>query len=72
MIEIFKTNVNKKREAKLIIKKLLNILPDSCINFDLEDCDRILRIENKVQNFDTQNIITVLNNKGFYCEILKD
>ncbi|WP_169514451.1 hypothetical protein [Gelidibacter mesophilus] len=46
MIEVFKTNITDKTRAKSVRKEFLVRLPKSYINFDLEDCDRILRIEN--------------------------
>ncbi|WP_158546101.1 helix-turn-helix domain-containing protein [Adhaeribacter pallidiroseus] len=42
---IFKTDVTTSAEATLILKALLKLLPNHQANFDLEDQDRILRIE---------------------------
>jgi len=72
MIEIFKTNITKKREARLILKHLLNMLPGAAVNFDLEDCDRILRIESRSQYFDTRLICELVSNMGFECRVLND
>ena len=44
MVEVFKTNVRSIRKAKLIIQKLAEEFPAHKINFDLSDCDRILRV----------------------------
>jgi hypothetical protein len=44
MIEVFKTNVQEVEQSILIVGKLLEHFPNSAINFDLEDCDKILRI----------------------------
>lgn len=46
MVEVFKTNVQERNEATKIIQTLLEHFPNHIINFDLEDCDNILRIEN--------------------------
>lgn len=46
MVEVFKTNVNSMDKAKQVIDTLKNILPTAIINFDLEDVDKIIRIEN--------------------------
>jgi len=43
MVEIFKTNIERKVEAKILLSKLLLEFSDLEINFDLEDCDKILR-----------------------------
>ncbi|MBK8603962.1 MAG: hypothetical protein IPN87_13160 [Saprospiraceae bacterium] len=45
MVEIFKTNVKKKKRSEKVVSLLSMKYPDLKINFDLEDCDKILRIE---------------------------
>lgn len=50
-MEVLRTNVQKNNEAKQIIQDLLKHFPDSKINFDLEDCDKILRVESDYINF---------------------
>ena len=47
MIEVFKTNITEAQKANQIALKIQTILPGAQINFDLEDCDKILRIENE-------------------------
>ena len=71
MIEIFKTNITKRAVSKRVTKHLLEILPHASINFDLEDCDKILRVENSLQNFMTQQIIESVEKLGFECEVLE-
>ncbi|MBS1951112.1 MAG: hypothetical protein OJF59_003012 [Cytophagales bacterium] len=69
MVEVFKTNVTSKREAKLIVQKLAEEFPGHKVNFDLTDCDRILRIQgNPVLENKIIGIVTSLNHK---CEILE-
>lgn len=58
MVEVFKTNVITKQQAEKIIKTLQILLPLAKINFDLEDCDNILRIEDA--NIHTAVIIEYL------------
>lgn len=65
MIEIFKTNVQKKSDSNHIISIIKQQLPDCKINFDLEDCDRILRIEGG--RFNPKQIIEHLNLQGYIC-----
>ncbi len=68
MVEVFKTNVERREMAEQLISTLRIRFPFSRINFDLEDCDKILRIE------DTQicikTIIELMNIRGFECEVL--
>jgi len=45
MVEVFKTNVKKSREAKMLLLILAEYFPNHKINFDLNDCDKILRME---------------------------
>jgi hypothetical protein len=67
-VEIFKTNIQRKRTAAKIQMELLMLFPGSRINFDLDDCDRILRIES---TFDVgPKIEEAMNKRGFYCEEL--
>lgn len=69
MIEVFKTNVQEESQCKVIIEKLLEHYPNSSINFDLEDCDKILRIH--ASAFSNAKIIAVLNSNGYLCEALE-
>jgi len=65
MIKIFKTNIETTDEALLILKELKKLLTGN-INFDLEDCDRILRID--ATNYSSLDIIKTFENLGFYCQ----
>ena len=67
-VEVFTTNVQEVAQANNLILLLLEIFPDYSINFDLEDCDRILRIES--DKIDSTEIIRLLNSKNVRCEIL--
>ena len=44
MIYVFKTSVKYKRELKIIAKEFKKLDDIHNWNFDLEDCDKILRI----------------------------
>ncbi|PWB27983.1 hypothetical protein [Flavobacterium sp. HTF] len=71
MIEIFKTNVNSKRQSDRILKILKKIFPNASFIFDLEDCDKILRAD----DVEIMQIVTIQNeimNLGFACEILEE
>ncbi|MDA6072562.1 hypothetical protein NJT12_23350 [Flavobacterium sp. AC] len=68
MIEVFKTNVQEVEQSQMIVQKLLEHFPNSAINFDLEDCDKILRIHSL--SISNRKIIALLNAHGFYCEEL--
>lgn len=72
MIEVFKTNITKQKQSKTVIKRLHQKLPDLKINFDLEDCDNILRVENPSGKIDNKLIFELVSNIGFYIEPLLD
>lgn len=69
MVEVFKTNINDKTVANKVAADLHQHFPGGKINFDLDDCDRILRVES--ENIVPEEITGVLNRKGFLCEVLE-
>jgi hypothetical protein len=69
MVEVFKTNVEKIEYAQLLLQKLLAQYPSYQINFDLQDCDRILRVEGK--QVESGRIIEVVSLNGFDCKVLE-
>lgn len=68
MIEIFKTSVKRKSDSHKIVQDLKNIIPEARINFDLEDCDNILRIE--ANHFDIKSVQSLLQKYGHESEVL--
>lgn len=69
MVEVFKTNVNKVSQADKLINLLRQQFPGNKINFDMHDCDKVLRIEG--HTFAATRIITIVNENGFACSILE-
>jgi hypothetical protein len=69
MIEVFKTNVQNKTQAKRVIRSLKGDFSKAHINFDLQDCDKILRTEGINKSY-IHTVIADLNKLGFTCEIL--
>jgi len=68
MVEVFKTNVPETKEAIKILNTLLTSFPASRINFDLDDCDKILRVEGEMIN--AQKVIAMVSATGYQCEVL--
>ena len=64
-IEVFRTNVKTKKNADMIIHHIKRRLPAGRINFDLEDHDKILRIE--ATEIPVQPILNLLLDLGFTC-----
>jgi hypothetical protein len=67
MVQIFKTNVDDQQLADRILKKLRSHLPVYLFNFDLEDCDRILRAESVDIPVEVNDIITIVT--GLHIDI---
>ncbi|MCX2763842.1 hypothetical protein [Aquimarina muelleri] len=72
MIEIYKTNVQKRQQAKQIVKQIKTLFSNYRVNFDLEDCDCILRIDTGVKILDNNTIIKIVRENGFKIETLSD
>ena len=69
MVEVFKTNVRSYRKAKLIVQKLEEEFPAHKINFDLSDCDKILRVQG--ENILESKIISIVTTLNYECKILE-
>lgn len=50
MIHVFKTSVDTKSKLEFATALLTELLPHAKWNFDLEDCDNILRIDSKLKS----------------------
>ena len=68
MIEVFKTNVQKKAQSKMLLCILSEAFPSLKINFDLSDCDKVLRVEG--DNMEALRIMILVKKHGFKCEVL--
>ncbi len=62
-VSVFKTNVQTQSQAILVINVLIQYLPKYKINFDLEDCDKILRVEGN--NIEEDFIVKKVSAQGF-------
>jgi hypothetical protein len=72
MVEVFKTNVKDPGLANLLINHIHNTFPDYTANFDLEDCDKILRVACTSGTVQPYFLINILNDFGFQAEVLPD
>ena len=72
MVEVFKTNVDRPLLAKLLVGLIDGELPGHRANFDLEDCDRILRVVCAEGDVQSARIIELLAGFGCSAEILDD
>lgn len=70
-VEVFKTNVINKRAAKIIMDEIGFQQPEYKCNFDLEDCDKVLRIENASGKIDAQLVFEILEKNNHQGSILE-
>jgi len=68
MVEVFKTNIETNEEAVQIRNLLLELFPNCQINFDLDDCDRVLRIEGTVSSAE---VVELVKEHSYRCEVLE-
>ena len=68
-VEVFRTNVQEQDLAKELTTRLLAHFPHHKINFDLQDCDRILRVEGA--EISREKIIELITSEGFQCHVLE-
>lgn len=70
IVEVFKTNVLDIEVANKIVSDLSIHIPQSKINFDLSDCDKILRIES-ITHFQIESVTRHMAKCGYLCEVLE-
>lgn len=72
MVEVFKTNVRTGEEAQMLIAVIEATFPDYRANFDLDDCDRILRVKAENAPIQCPRLIRLIKRFGFDAEVLPD
>lgn len=60
MIYVFKTSVDSQTKFESASALLDQLLPESQWNFDLEDCDNILRVDSEL------NVTELLQNNAIF------
>ncbi len=71
MTEVFSTNVTTKAMASMLRRNLIKMFPGYEVNFDLQDCDHILRVKSSGE-VDALSVIDFVNNLGYHAEVLAD
>jgi tRNA G26 N,N-dimethylase Trm1 len=64
MVKVFKTSVKTKKQAREILSVIAETFPDASASFDLEDCDKILRIESGAVS--SEPVIQIISKAGFF------
>jgi len=71
IVEVFKTNVETGEQAERLVNLIRENFPEYTVNFDLDDCDRILRV--KSSGFILANsLLNLLHNNGVDAAMLTD
>ncbi|MES2591584.1 MAG: hypothetical protein V4608_06845 [Bacteroidota bacterium] len=68
MVEIFKTDIADTANADLIVGHLMKFFPSAKINVDVEDCDKVLRIEDN--SISITEVIQLTKDVGCVCEVI--
>jgi len=70
IVEVFKTNVGNQHLAEKILSELNQLYPDYRINFDLEDCDKVLRIESQ-NDVDILGVLNYMKNNNVHIAVME-
>ena len=69
MIEVFATNIQDRKDARRVLGFFSIVWPRLEINFDLNDCDHILRVES-AKPIDPDQVMNYVQYLGFHIRIL--
>ncbi len=68
IVEVFKTSIENQYDCSLVSNVLYVMYPEAKINIDLEDCDKILRIEHS--SISIEKVTKIVEALGHQCELL--
>ncbi|WP_151999279.1 MULTISPECIES: hypothetical protein [unclassified Imperialibacter] len=72
MVEVFKTTVDNHVQAFRLLEAIHRAFPGFSANFDLGDCDRILRVESHGSQVNVCAVIHLIISHGCFAEVLND
>lgn len=72
MVEVFKTNIGCQAHALAIGNFLQDFFQGYLVNFDLDDCDRIMRIRSLHSTVDSGRVCRLVLAMGFEASVLSD
>ena len=71
-VEVFKTNVEEPGQGSMILRQIHMRYRNYSANFDLADCDKILRVEAHEGLVDVPGVVRLLKDFGFEARVLSD
>ena len=69
-IEIFKTNVKSRQYASYLLQEMKQVFPAYNVSIDIEDVDKVLRVESRKEKVKSTEVINLLKKRNFDCEVL--
>lgn len=69
-VKVYKTTVNDTRRAEAILTAIRQAIPGCDPSLDLDDCDRVLRIEHPNRALDEAALEGILGRFGYEMDIL--
>ncbi|HYH56177.1 MAG TPA: hypothetical protein VD772_06160 [Anseongella sp.] len=72
MIEVFKTNVRDRAQAARLLRRIHRSFAGYEANFDLDDCDNILRVKCHAGLVQPASLVRLLAGFGVRAEVLTD
>lgn len=72
MVEVFRTNVCDRAHAQKLVEQIQTIFSHYSANFDLDDCDKILRVKSNTGSVEPSSVIKLMGELGFVAEILPE
>ena len=68
-VKIFSTDIEHRTQVIYISAAICSLFPHSIVTVDLEDCDKVLRVEGNIPT--NECIINLLSKLGVRIEVLK-
>jgi len=68
-VKIFSTDIENVTQVNHIRVAICSLFPHSIVTVDLEDCDKVLRVEGNIPS--SEYMISLLSKLGFRCQELE-
>lgn len=72
MIKLFKTNIRHKQAKNQVLAAIRRQLPGIVATLELDDSEKVLRVVGAWAPVTTSQIVELVQNLGFSCEVLQD
>lgn len=72
MIELFRTNITRKLAKKQVLTAIRQQIPGVVATLELDDNDKMLRVVGAWAPVPIQQIIELVQQQGFSCEVFQD